>query len=137
MKASIIKAKFARNSQELRNTFLWEKAPQDLKLKVKNRIDIDEEPLIIFNDKADNTFWCLTNKRIFVSNKFDFIYISDLRKVDILDIKNNPKNKVNSRELVLCSDLEVTKLIVEKNSWYIIYNLLKFIVENYKKTDNF
>jgi len=132
MKTSIIKAKFKRNSQELKHTFLWEIAPQDLKLKVKDKIDIDEEPLIIFDDKTDNKFWCLTNKRIFISDKFDYIYINDLRKVDILDIKKNPNNKINSIELVLYSDLEISKIIVEKKSWHIIYNILKFIIENYK-----
>lgn len=74
MKTSIIKAKFKRNSQELKHTFLWEIAPQYLKIKVTDKIDIDEEPLIIFDDKTDNKFWCLTNKRIFISDKFDYIY---------------------------------------------------------------
>ncbi len=135
MNTSVIKAKFKRNASELKYTFLWEVAPEDLKLKIKDKIDIGEEPLIIFNNRLENTLWCLTNKRIFVSNNFDYIYIDDLTKVDILDIKNNPNNKKYSTELVLYTDKKNINLIVEKNSWHIVYNLLKFIIENYKSSN--
>lgn len=130
MNTSIVKAKFKRNANKLKHTFLWELAPGDIKNKILNKMDADEEPLIIFSDPSEDALWCLTNKRIFVSNTYNFFYINDLIKVDFLDIKNNPNNKINSTELALFTEKEIINLIVERNSWHILFNLFQFIIAN-------
>lgn len=136
MNISIIKSKFKRVGGELlKKTFLWKENQYNdcLYNKILENTDIDEKPIIFFNDLDEKQFWCLTDKRLFISSDLNYIYLNDLMKIDILDIKDNPNNKTSSTLLTLYTRNQTINLTVEYGSWHIIYNIFKYIIEKTHK----
>lgn len=127
---SAIKGKFERSGIDFRKTFLWEKTSSSEKQKISNDLRVDEIGIIYYGESIEY-FWLLTNERIIISNK-KFYNLSDLIKVDFVNIKANPAEKISNRELTLFTNSIQFKLFLEENSWHVFYNIFKFIIDKNK-----
>ncbi len=124
---SAIKGKFERSGIDFRKTFLWEKISSSEKQKISTDLKVDEKGIIYYTESAEY-FWLLTNERIIISNE-KFYNLSDLIKVDFINIKANPSEKMSNRELTLFTNSTQFNLFFEENSWHVFYNIFKFIID--------
>jgi hypothetical protein len=124
---SAIKGKFERSEIDFRKTFLWEKISFSEKQKFSTDLKVDEIGIIYYTESPEY-FWLLTNERIIISNE-KFYNLSDLIKVDFVNIKANPSEKISNRELTLFTNSIQFKLFLEENSWHVFYNIFKFIID--------
>lgn len=124
---SAIKGKFERSQINFHKTFLWEKISSSQKQKISTHLRIDEIG-IIYYEESESYSWLLTNERIIILNE-NWYSLSDLIKVDFINIKINASEKISNRELTLFTNSIQFKLFLEENSWHVIYNIFKFIID--------
>jgi hypothetical protein len=123
---SAIKGKFKRSGINCNKTFLWENESSLLKNVFVGLLKLDEVGIIYYVE-SEKYGWCLTNKRIIFLDG-NTLFLSDLKQVDIINIKENPSQKTTNRELTLFTKSGDIKLFVEENSWHLFYNIFKFII---------
>lgn len=124
---SAIKGKFKRCGIDFRKTFLWEETSSSERQKFSTDLRVDEIGIIYYGESVEY-FWLLTNERIIISNE-KFYNLSDLIKVDFVNIKETPSEKISNRELTLFTNTIQFKLFFEENSWHVFYNIFKFIID--------
>lgn len=118
-----IEGKFKRKKMILKSTFLYKEKP----IHIQENFDSDEFCIIYYKDLVDNC-WFLTNKNLFISHQNFKVSLSLLKKVDFINLKKNPSEKLVYREIDLFTDYKRITLCVEEKSWPLIYNIFKFIV---------
>lgn len=124
---SAIKGKFERSQIDFKKTFLWEKIPVEQKQKILSNLKINEIGVIYYKE-SENYSWLLTSERIIIFNEQSF-NLSDLKKIDVINIKTNQSEKLSNRELTLFTNSNQFKLFLEENSWHVFYNIFKFIID--------
>lgn len=117
-----IEGKFRRNKVEFKNTFLFKEMP----INIQN-ILVDNEICIIYYTNSINYSWFLTNQNLIIPSEID-ISLSSLKKIDFLNIKENPNEKLMNKELDLFTENFKFSITVEEKSWPLIYNIFKFII---------
>ncbi|WP_348800609.1 hypothetical protein [Flavobacterium adhaerens] len=124
---SAIKGKFERSGIDFRKTFLWEKLSPSEKQIFSTDLRVDEIGIITYKE-SEVYSWLLTSERIIIQNA-NWHNLSDLKKVDINNIKMNPNEKISNRELTLFTNSNNFKLFLEENSWHVFYSIFKFIID--------
>lgn len=124
---SAIKGKFERSQIDFKKTFLWEKIPVEQKQKILSNLQINEIGVIYYKE-SENYSWLLTSERIIIFNE-QWFNLSDLKKIDVINIKTNQSEKLSNRELTLFTNSNQFKLFLEENSWHVFYNIFKFIID--------
>ena len=130
---SAVKGKFKRSKLDLEKTFLFDEQLSRLDKSILKLFKIDEK-CIIYYVESDTYSWYITNQRFLIPNEYKSINLSDLEKIDFLDLKQNPSNKLKNRQLNLFTDKQEFNFYVESRSWYLIFDIFKFIIEKNKKT---
>ena len=125
---SAIKGKFKKSDIDFEKTFLYEEKPF-LNEEALNLLQMNEK-CIIYYKESSNYSWYLTDKRFIIPSENRVIYLHDLKKVDISNIKENPSQKMENKELTLFTNNEEFNFFVEQKSWHLFYNIFKFIIEN-------
>lgn len=124
---SAIKGKFERSQIDFKKTLLWEKIPIEQKQKLLNYLRVDEIGIIYYKE-SEAYSWLLTSERIIIQNDNSY-NLSDLKKIDVINIKTNQSEKLSNRELTLFTNSNQFKLFLEENSWHVFYNIFKFIID--------
>lgn len=127
MNPSIIEAKFRRSKIDLDKTKLWKTFDINQKEYISNKINLidNEKELICYYN--DDYWWLLTNNNLIVSDKENIKYIK-LFEIFKIELSTNIKN-INSTEVfvgIFYQDNKI-KLELEKSSWPIIIEILKFM----------
>lgn len=118
-----IEGKFRRNKMIFKNTFLFKEKP----INISNILDNDEYCVIYYLDSAINS-WFLTNKKLILPDIKLNIDLSSLKKIDFINIRENPAQKLINQELDLFTASNRISITVEEKSWPLIYNIFKFII---------
>lgn len=129
---SAIIGKFKRSNLVLKKTFLFDEQKSQLNSNVFSMLKRDEK-FILFYIHSNSYSWYITNKRFLIPSIDKKIDLNDLIKIDFTDLKQFPSNKSNNKELDVFTDKEKIEFTVEERSWYLIYEIFKFIIENNKK----
>ncbi|WP_286920749.1 hypothetical protein [Flavobacterium sp. UBA4197] len=125
---SAIKGKFNRSKINFKDTYLYDEKPFS-NIETLKQFQINEKCIIYY--KKNNTYsWYLTNIRFIIPNEGRFVNLTDLKKVDFVNIKENPNLKMENKELTLLTRDEKFTFFVEENSWHLFYNIFKFIIEH-------
>jgi len=124
---SAVKGKFERSGIDFRKTFLCEKISPSERQIFSTDLRVDEIGIITYKE-SEVYSWLLTNERIIIQNA-NWYHLSDLKKVDINNIKMNPDEKISNRELTLFTNSNNFKLFLEENSWHVFYSIFKFIID--------
>ena len=128
---SIIKAKFIRLKVKADCTKLFNEFGEIERGIINEKIDYlsNEEPIFSFYSGIDY-WWVVTNFRLIISgnNTTSFIIFEEVKSVQLNEIFENDVKKTECKniEIKLVNEEEV-KLRVEENTWYAIYNILKFL----------
>ena len=130
---SAIKGKFKRSNLILEKTFLFDEQLSKLDNNILQLLKIDEK-CIIYYIESDTYSWYITNKRFLIPREGKKIDLSDLKRIDFLNLKENPSNKLKNKELNLFTEKQEFNFYVEEGSWHLIYDIFKFIIENNNKT---
>lgn len=125
---SAIKGKFKKSGIDFKKTFLYEEK-SFLNEESLNLLQMNEK-CIIYYIESDNYSWYLTDKRFIVPSIGKTINLSDLKKVDFINLKANPSQKMENKELTLFTNNEEFNFFVEEKSWHLFYGIFKFIIEN-------
>jgi hypothetical protein len=126
---SAIKGKFQRSGIDFRKTFLFEENPSHVNSNDLSLFQINEK-CIIYYIESSNYSWYLTDKRFIVPSVRKTINLSDLKNVDFTNLKANPSQKMENKELTLFTNNEEFNFNVEEKSWHLFYGIFKFIIEN-------
>lgn len=124
---SVIEAKFKRSNLNLVKTKLWktlETSQQQLILSEIKQIDSDRKFICFYNY---NYWWLLTNKDLVISDNGNVLCIGlfEISKIELsADIKSMDSTEVIFD--VFYKD-EIIKLQIEKSSWPIVIEILKFV----------
>ncbi|MEJ5106544.1 hypothetical protein, partial [Chryseobacterium sp. MYb328] len=111
-----IEGKFRRNKVEFKNTFLFKEMP----MNIPNILG-DNEICVIYYTNSINYSWFLTNQNLIIPSEIN-ISLSSLKKIDFLNIKENPNEKLMNKELDLFTENYNFSIMVEEKSWPLIYN---------------
>lgn len=122
---SAVKGKFKRSQINFKNTYLWDDMDVIQKQQISIFLRIHERGIIYYN-QSDSYYWFLTDQRIIM--KESVCNLNELVKVDFLNIKNNPHEKISNKELTLFTKSSQFDLFVEEGSWHLFYNIFKFII---------
>jgi len=124
---SIVEAKFRRSNLNLKETKLWNMLTTEKKICIIDKTKIiDSDQNIICYYPNDKYWWLITNNHlvIFDNEKMLFIKLFDILKIEITsNIKYTDFKEVIH---ICCNHIQV-ELHIEKDSWTIIVELLKFI----------
>lgn len=129
--SSIVESKFKRSKLNLNKTKLWNMLTIEQKKYIINNTKlIDSDQNIICYYPNDKYWWLITNNHLVISDneKILFINLFDISKIEIV---SNIKY-IDSKETsiyIFFNNIQV-ELHLEKNSWTIIIEILKFITSS-------
>lgn len=132
MKSNIaVRAKFLRLGVKAKYTLLFEEMDKVDKNIISNHLKLLSEESIILVFYSDKSYWwALTNSRLIIeSNSLtDYLILSEIEKIKMEEIFEGTSTKASYNTLTLVYHNENIKLRVEENTWYAIYNILKFTI---------
>ncbi|UZT99828.1 hypothetical protein ODZ84_09795 [Chryseobacterium fluminis] len=126
--SSVIKSKFKRSKLNLNKTKLWEELSLSVQQIISaeiNLIDNEQEIICYYNNEY---WWILTNRGITI---YDNKNISHIKLSEILNIElpgDIKKNSTNDFLKIFTQNI-VETLKLEKSSWFVIVEILKFITK--------
>lgn len=127
---NIVRAKFKRIKKDFFKTDLYENLDENLQYQINNNILFleNEIPILGYFVSANN-YWLLTDIRLITNN-----FIIPLDDIEIINI---PEVSDEGRRNSECDSLEIVKkdswiymLKLEKLTWYVIFNVLTFIIRH-------
>jgi len=127
--SSIIQSKFLRSRTSAVQTKIWSFMEDDRKKTITEGIELllGEEIILCFF--PDQTYWwLLTNLRLIINedSQLSYIQLSEVEKVDLRQIFENNISKYENESIVLYTVDGEISLKLEKLTWPIIYEVLKF-----------
>ncbi|MCA6423498.1 MAG: hypothetical protein IM568_11865 [Flavobacterium sp.] len=131
---SAVKGKFKRSKLDLEKTFLFDEQLSRLDNNILKLFKIDEK-CIIYYVESDTYSWYITNQRFLIPSEDKSIILSHLKRIDFLDLKQNPSNKLKNKQLNLFTDKQEFSFYVEERSWHLIFDIFKFIIGKNKKVN--
>lgn len=127
---SAIEAKYRRGKLRSESTRLWKNTDALIQNEIVRSIELlAEEVIVICFYSNDDYWWVITNKRLIVkeSPKVYYIFLSDIEKIRIEDMVYSNSSKLSSQTLFLEYKQGSLGLKLEKGTWHVIYDILKFI----------
>ena len=130
-KISVINAKIRRLNLKAEYTkFFNELGKNEKEIIEKEVVYInDEEPIFCFFSKIEY-WWVITNLRIVIceNNIVTYNPFEEIIQVQLNDIFEGEISKEECQNLEInLRNGEEIKINVEKNTWYAIYNIIKFL----------
>jgi len=129
--SSIVEAKFKRSKLNLNKTKLWNMLTIEKKKYIIDKTKlIDSDQNIICYYPNDKYWWLITNNHLvtFNNEKILFIKLFDISKIEIMS--NIKYTDSNEAFIYIFSNHTQVELRIEKNSWTIIIEILKFITSS-------
>lgn len=128
---STVRAKFLRSKIKAKFTVLFEDMDEiDKNFIIKNISLLNKETLILVFFPQKSYWWTLSNSRLIINNNsiLHYLTLSEIEKVEINEIFEGTSTKESFITLSLIHNNESIKLRVEENTWHIIYNIIKFVI---------
>lgn len=127
---NIIKAKFKRIKKDFFKTDLYENLDKNIQFKINNSILFLENEIPVLGYYASNhDYWLLTDIRL-VTNDF-IVFLDDIEIINIPEIFDEGKGNSECESLeIVKENSDIYTLKVEKLTWYVIFNILNFIIRN-------
>jgi hypothetical protein len=130
--ASVIRAKFRRGALNFAKTKLWEDINSLNKEEILKNIDLltSEDIIVCFFQSVDY-LWLLTNIRLIIikASTFQDIRYEEIMNVEPKQIFTHEKTTLDCDILSIFTKKNEIFLKVEERTWYIIYEILKFLAK--------
>lgn len=128
---NIIKAKFLRSGNKGKLTKPWETTDTFTKNTILGKIELEpnEVQIICFYSNANG--WLLTSKKIwiFTDNLTTWYSLDEIEKVELKKLFNGEVNKLECKDVQLYTKSECIDLVVEIQTWPIIFSILQFAIK--------
>ena len=78
----------------------------------------------------ENYWWVISNQRLIIldNGKYFNLLLSEISKVELKDIFHEDVQKLENKSIHIHLNNEVYKLLLEKSTWPIIYEIIKFLI---------
>lgn len=127
---NIVRAKFKRIKKDFFKTDLYENLDENLQYQINNNILFleNEIPILGYFVSANN-YWLLTDIRL-ITNNF-IIPLDDIEIINIPEVFDEGKQNSECESLeIVKKDSGIYMLKLEKLTWYVIFNVLTFIIRH-------
>ena len=127
---NIVTAKFKRSKKDFFKTDLYE----NLDINIQNQLTgdiifLENEMPILGYFISENNYWLLTNFRL-ITNTF-VISLDDIKIINVPEIFIEGKANAECESLeIIKKNSEIYILKLEKLTWYVIFNILNFIIRH-------
>jgi len=127
---NIIKAKFKRIKKNFFKTDLYENLDKNLQLQINNSIlFLENETPVLGHYISNNNYWILTDFRI-ITNDY-IIFLDDIKIINIPEIFDEGRGNSECESLeIVKKDSVIYTLKLERLTWYVIFNILNFIIRH-------
>ncbi|UCA61232.1 hypothetical protein KB553_06800 [Chryseobacterium rhizoplanae] len=127
---NIIKSKFNRIKKDFFKTELYENLDKNIQEQINDKIlFINNEIPILGYFISSNNYWFLTNMRL-ITDSF-ITYLDDIKIINIPEIFDEGRSNSECESLeIVKNNSEIYTLKLEKSTWYVIFNVLNFIIRH-------
>ena len=128
---SAIEAKFIRLNVKASSTKLFADLNSAIQKSIKQSIPLlDDEKIVLCYVPQKEYWWAITNCRLILSenHQYNIIDFEDIESIEANDIFDNDVTKQDCTRLELKVHYKYINLEVEKGTWHLIYNIIKFVI---------
>lgn len=126
---NIVKSKFNRTKKDFFKTELYENLDKNMQDKINaNILFLNNEIPILGYFVSANDYWFLTDLRL-ITSSFN-IYLDDIKIINIPKIFDEGRGNSECESLeIIKKHAEIYTLKLEKLTWFVIFNVLNFIID--------